>query len=248
VLFDFDHSGPHVGSMSAVIAALTKAFGQLTDGAVLKVLAKSVALTVLVFIALGIGLYFGLLWAFARAGLSDGGLASATAAVLLAGFAFWFLFRLVAVAALQFFADEIVAAVEAKHYAHRANQAKTLPFARDLANSVRGIGRTFGVNLLALPVAGLLLVTGIGPALVFLLANAWLLGRELTDMAWLRHCGEAPAQNPVARHERLLLGGVVAGIMLVPGVNLLGPIVGAAAGTHLTHRALDGGGRVAGGG
>jgi uncharacterized protein involved in cysteine biosynthesis len=76
---------------------------------------------------------------------------------------------------------------------------------------------------------------------VFLAVNAWLLGRELTDMAWLRHCGQEPRANPVPRYQRLVLGACVAAIMLVPFANFLAPILGAAAGTHLTHRALESG-------
>ena len=224
--------------MRAVISALAKAFGQLPDPAVLKVLLKSVLVTVLAFIGLGIILYFALVEAFAAYAGENSGLAGAAAAALIAGLAFWFLFRVVAVAVLQFFADEVVAAVEAKHYPALAAQARPLPFRRDLANSLRGMARAVGFNLLALPVAGVLLVTGIGAAAVFLAVNAWLLGRELTDMTWLRHCGDAPAQNPIARHERLLLGAVIAGIMVVPGLNLVAPVLGAAAGTHLAQRAI----------
>lgn len=232
--------------MGAVLKALGKAFGQLGDGAVLRVLLKTIGLTILVFLALGAALYFGLVRLFAwydLDGASGGGFAAATAAVLIAALAFWFLFRVVAVAVLQFFADEIVAAVEARHYPARAETARSLPFRRDLANSLRGIGRTLAVNALALPFALVLLVTGIGAALVFLIVNAWLLGRELTDMAWLRHCGDNPRDNPVPRSHRFLLGGVVAAIMLVPFAGLLAPILGAAAGTHLTHRALKEAGR-----
>lgn len=224
--------------MRAVIHALAQAFAQMTDRAVLMVLLKSVLATVLAFVALGIGLYFALVWALGSWAGENSGLAGAAAAVLIAGLAFWFLFRVVAVAVLQFFADEVVIAVEKQHYPARAAEARPLPFRRDLANSLRGIGRTLGFNLLALPVAGVLLVTGFGAALVFLAVNAWLLGRELTDMAWLRHCGARDAQNPVSRSERLLLGGAIAGIMLVPGLNLIAPVLGAAAGTHLTMRSL----------
>ena len=224
--------------MRAVLHALAQAFAQLTDRAVLMVLLKSVLATVLAFVALGIGLYFALVWAMSSWAGEGSGFAGAAAAVLIAGLAFWFLFRVVAVAVLQFFADEVVIAVERQHYPSRAVEARALPFRRDLANSIRGIGRTLGFNLLALPVAGVLLITGFGAALVFLAVNAWLLGRELTDMAWLRHCGDRAAQNPVSRSERLLLGGAIAGIMLIPGLNLIAPVLGAAAGTHLTMRSL----------
>ncbi|MFU7527041.1 EI24 domain-containing protein [Qipengyuania sp. ASV99] len=225
--------------MKAVLISLGRAIGQLADRAVLGVLAKTVLVTLLVFAAMGVGLWAALVAGFEAAGLSGGGFASATAAVLIAAVAAWLLFRVVALAVLQFFADEIVAAVEVKHYPARARQARSLPFRRDLANALRGIGRTVAVNALALPVALVLLVTGVGAALVFLSVNAWLLGRELTDMAWLRHCeGEAAAKSPVPRAERLMLGGVVTAIMLVPFVNLLAPILGAAAGTHLAHDAM----------
>jgi uncharacterized protein involved in cysteine biosynthesis len=224
--------------MSAVIAALAKAFGQLSDRAVLAVLAKSLGVTLLAFALFGVVLYAALIWAFAAAGLSEGGLASATAAALIAALAGWLLFRVVAIAVLQFFADEVVEAVEARHYPVAAASARKLPFSRELANSLRGIGRTLVANALALPVALALTVTGVGAPLVFLAVNAWLLGRELTDMAWLRHCGDAPGQNPVSRTERFLLGIAIAGIMLVPFASLIGPIMGAAAGTHLTMRAM----------
>lgn len=224
--------------MSTVLASLAKAFGQLADRAVLAVLVKSVLLTVLAFAGFGVLLYAGLVYGFAAWGLSDGGLASAAAAAVIAGIAAWFLFRIIALAVLQFFADEIVAAVEIAHYPDRAQTARSLPFRQDLANSLRGMGRALLVNAMALPVALVLTLTGIGPALVFLAVNAWLLGRELTDMAWLRHCGDAPDANPVPVSQRALLGGLVAGLMLVPGLNLLAPVIGAAAGTHLTQSTL----------
>lgn len=90
---------------------------------------------------------------------------------------------------------------------------------------------------MALPVALVLLVTGVGPPLVFLLVNAVLLGRELQDMVWLRHRHDPQAAAPLTGVNRALLGGAVAGLMTVPFVNLLAPLLGAAAATHLVHRA-----------
>ena len=88
-----------------------------------------------------------------------------------------------------------------------------------------------------LPVAVVLLVTGLGPALVFFLVNAVLLGRVLTDMVRLRHRDAAgtPAAAPPA-WQRLLLGGTVAGLLAVPFVNLVAPVIGAATATHLVLR------------
>ncbi|MBA4050650.1 MAG: hypothetical protein C0472_01960 [Erythrobacter sp.] len=107
-----------------------------------------------------------------------------------------------------------------------------------MAVATKGLMRALGYNLLALPVAAVLVFTAIGPALVFLAVNAVLLGRELTDMAWLRHCAGDTRGNPVPRAERLLLGAVVAAMMAVPLVNLVAPLLGAAAGTHLVLRRI----------
>ena len=231
--------------MSAVPAAIVKAIGQLGDRAVVRVAVKSIAITLLIFAGLGTTLYAGLAQLFRSEALAaflpEGyvGPAVALLALVMGGVAFWLLFRVVALAVLQFFADEIVAAVEARHYPALAPLARPLPFRRDLANSLRGLLRTIGYNLLALPVAGLLAFTAIGPALVLLGVNAMLLGRELTDMAWLRHCRDDAENSTVPRGERVLLGAVVAGLMLVPFVNLVAPIIGAAAGTHLVLRRLE---------
>ena len=222
--------------MSAVPAALVNAFRQLGDRPVVAVLVKSVGVTLALFTAGGAGLWFGLARVGAAYGLDAAWAGVATA--VLVPVAMWLLFRLVAVAVLQFFADEVVAAVEARHYPALAEQARALPLRREVAVAARGLGRTLGYNLLALPVAAVLVFTGIGPALVFLAVNAVLLGRELTDMAWLRHCGADERANPVGAGERALLGGAVAGLMLVPVAGLVAPLVGAAAGAHLVLRRI----------
>lgn len=227
--------------ITEVPAAFAKAFGQLADRRVIAVLAKSVGVTLVLFAAAGAGLYLALSRLIESYGYDDewAGLAAA----VLVPLAMWLLFRVVALAVLQFFADEIVAAVEARHYPALAAQAQALPFRRDLANSLRGLARALGYNLLALPLAAVLAFTAIGPALVFLAVNAVLLGRELTDMAWLRHQTDRvkgdDRANPVGAGERFVLGAGVAGLMLVPVAGLIGPVIGAAAGTHLVLRRLE---------
>lgn len=232
--------------MPAVLAALLKACRQLGDRAFVAVAVKSVAITLMIFALAGAGLYAGLARLFRSAWLAailPQGYAE-TAAVLVwlmtAIVAFWLLFRVVAVAVMQFFADAVVVAVEARHYPGAAANARPLPLRREIANAVRGLLRAIGYNLLALPVAAVLAFTAIGPALVLLAVNAVLLGRELTDMAWLRHCAGAEEANPVPRGERALLGAAIAGLMLVPLANLAAPLIGAAAGTHLVLRRLEG--------
>lgn len=231
-------------SVSAVPAALAKAFGQLGDRAVMAVLAKSIAVTLVAFAGLGAALYFALEAAGQRYGVAEGW--AGLAAVVLVPVAMWLGFRLVAVAVVQFFADDVVKAVEARHFPTLASRAKALPLRREIAVATRGLLRALGYNLLALPIAIALMFTAIGPALVFLAVNAVLLGRELTDMAWLRHqhwCGADIGDNPVSRPARIVLGAAVAGMMLVPFLNFVAPVIGAAAGTHLVLRRIAAGAR-----
>ena len=225
--------------MSAVPAAIMKAIGQLGDRPVVMVLIKSIALTLALFAGLGVGLYLALAAAGERVGVGQGW--AGLAAVVLVPLAMWLLFRVVAVAVLQFFADAVVQAVEARHYPMLAARARPQPLRRELAYAARGLGRALGYNLLALPLAAVLAFTAIGPALVFLAVNAVLLGREFTDMAWLRHCEGHTRDNPAGRAERAMLGAAMAGLMLVPVANLLAPVIGAAAGTHLVLRRLENG-------
>jgi uncharacterized protein involved in cysteine biosynthesis len=231
-----------------MLRAFTLALGQLTDPAVLRVLGKSLLITVAIVGLAGAGLWWLAERALSHAGLQEASFAGADAArvllslvgVVVAG---WLLWRIVALAVLQFFADEVVRAVETRHYPAQAARARQLSWREELRHGLRGAARALGWNLAALPVALVLLVTGLGPALVFLTVNAVLLGRELQDMVWLRHTpgsGANPALDPAVAPplsgvERLLLGGVVTALLTVPVVNLLAPLLGAAAATHLVH-------------
>lgn len=217
-----------------MLRAFVLALAQLADPRILRVLVKSLAVTVLVFAALGAVAWWGLQTALARhETAADYSEVLALGIALLGG---WLLWRIVALAVLQLFADEVVLAVEARHYPAAAATARQLGWHEELANGLRGAGRAVLFNLLALPVALVLLVTGVGAPLVFGLVNAVLLGRELQDMVWLRHRPSPAAPAPLGGLERILLGAGTTALLTIPFVNLLAPVLGAASATHLVHR------------
>lgn len=225
--------------MMSLPRALALSLRQLADPAVLRVLFKSMGLTLALFAAGGLALWRGLENLISSYLTSDyGAELGGMAALVLTLLGGWLLFRAVSLAALQFFADEIVLAVERAHYPQAAQNARILPFREDLSNSLRGLWRALLFNLLAAPVALVLIFTAIGPAVVFFIVNGVLLGRELTDMAWLRHKKSPDARCPVNAGERFILGGVVTALLIVPFANFLAPIIGAAAGTHLVQARL----------
>ncbi len=222
--------------MTSLARALALSVSQLGDPAVLRVLIKTALITLAIFVALGFGLRFGLGAAYARfIGGADPGFASLLATLLVV-IAAWLLFRILALFVLQFFAEDIVRAVEARHYPAAAECVRDLAFSDELRTALRALGRTLAYNALALPVAAALAATGVGPAVVFWAVNAHLLGRELQDMVWLRHRADAREIAPLNGPTRFLLGGITVALLAVPFLNLLAPVLGAASATHLVHR------------
>jgi len=227
--------------MPALTTSLLLALRQLADPRILRILGKSLAVTLLLFAGLAWGGWALLDWGLERAGLGDAVFTGAggvrqLAAFLLATLGLWLGWRIVAMGVIQFFADAVVLAVEARHYPHAASTARELGWGEQLASSLKAAGRALLVNLIALPIALALLVTGVGTALLFWLVNAVLVGRELQDMVWLRHRRDAEHRAPIGRAERFLLGGIIAGLLAVPLAGFLAPVLGAAAATHLIHR------------
>ena len=227
--------------MPSVASSLLLALGQLADSRVVGILAKSLAVTVVLVAGIAWGGWHLLDWGLDRAGLDEGLFAGAgwlrqAASLVLTVLGLWLVWRIVAMAVIGFFADEVVQAVEARHYPLAAARARDLPLKEQFSTSLKSAWRALWVNLVALPFALALLVTGVGTALLFFAVNTALVGRELEDMVWLRHRGQAGELAPVSRGERLVLGGAVTALLALPIVNLIAPILGAAAATHLIHR------------
>jgi uncharacterized protein involved in cysteine biosynthesis len=224
-----------------MIRALTLALGQLGDPRIRAVLLKSMLLTLAIFA--GAAALAG--WALSGANpCSWGPLDSecriesgmgAAIAVLLGLASLWFLFPAVAMAVLGLFADEVVEAVEARHYPAAAASARRPTRLEGLDIGLRSAGRLILWNVAAIPGYVLLLVTGIGPFLLFFAVNAVALGRDLGETVAIRHHRGPALERRLAatRGRRALLGLFVTFLFMIPFANLLAPVVGAAMATHL---------------
>jgi CysZ protein len=223
-----------------MIRAFLLSLGQLTDPAILRVFLKSIGLTLLIFVVLGAGLWFGTQWLFIdRLGWGE----DATGFAILGEFVVtilfgWVLFRAIAIAVIDLFGDQIVVAVERKHYPEVLATARDVPFHRSLRMGLRSAGRALAVNLVLAPTYILLLLTGIGTPLLFFAANGWLLGVDLGEMVAARHMPPADikAWRASTRWSRWEMGVIVSALLSVPIINLFAPILGAAMAAHLFHR------------
>jgi uncharacterized protein involved in cysteine biosynthesis len=222
-----------------MIRALLLSLAQLGDRRILAVLAKSLAATLLLFLLLAVALAFGA-HVLVRDGLhwgsGFGNLAAAAAVIATVGLG-WLLFRAVAVAVTGIFADEVIAAVEARHYPQALASARPVPFARGAAMGIGSAARVISVNVMLAPLYLVLLATGVGTAIAFFLVNGWLLGRDLGDMVAARHLPPEAMRGwrSTTGGGRFLLGLAGTGLLMVPLVNFIAPVLGAAMATHWFH-------------
>ena len=222
-------------------AALVLSFAQMGDRAFLAVLLRALVLTLLVFAAAGWGI-FALVariettgWPGWLQGLWTGGGGSA-AAIILTMLLMWLSFTAIATGVAALWLDEIIAAVEVKYYPDRLGTP--LGIGREIGLGFGAFLRVLLWNALFLPLYLLLLVTGIGPLLLFLAVNAWLLGREYLESVAARHLplAEATAWPKRWPRDRWGTGIVAAGLFAVPLLNLVAPIIAVAFATHMFHR------------
>jgi uncharacterized protein involved in cysteine biosynthesis len=232
----------------SLFAPAWRAVAQLDDPALLGVVARSVAWTVAVLVAVGAGLAWGATVAAGWWPVQDASLAGwiawvAGAAGLAGGVALaLFLFVPVATAVSVLFVDRVAEAVERRHYPGMApgQPASLAAQAWD--------GLALGLLVLAMQVVALLvtlMTAGLGFLLGWLVA-AWAIGRGLFMAVALRRCDRATALALYRQRRMAVLvqGGLVAAAGLVPGVNLVAPVVGLAAMVHVLGRSAPVGPRI----
>lgn len=149
-------------------------------------------------------------------------------------------FPAVATLVMGLFLEDIADAVEHRHYPHTA--ARTKPrLSQQLMLGLRFTLFSITINLLLLPLYLILLATGVGSlltGLIFVAINASLMGREYFEMVAIRHMPGTDVRvlRQHARGPIYQTGVMIALLFLVPVLNLLAPVLGAAMMTHSFHR------------
>jgi CysZ protein len=199
------------------------------------VLLKSLALTIGLLVALWLGLEWLIAeWVTIPWPWLDTAFSILTGIGLVIGLGF--LIAPVTALFAGLFLDDIAELVERTHYPADA-VGRPLPFGRAIATAIRFLGVVLLVNAVALP---LVLILGFG-FLIFLAANAYLLGREYFELAAMRHHDEAAVRRLRLRHSgRLFAAGlIIAAFVAVPVVNLLAPLFATAFMVHVYKRVAD---------
>jgi len=218
--------------MGTILSAYFRGFGQLSDPKTRAVVLKSIVGSIFVFIGLYIALYVILkITAFVTIGwleslfdvVAQFGVMALT----------WFLFPAVVTAVGSFMLEDVVEAVEHRHYPDK-QIAHGLTLVESLIPALKFLGVTVGYNLLILP---LFIVPPLWPIIpfIYLTLNGYLISREYFELVAFRRISTADAKAMHARWKTpLCFAGIGFAFMLtVPILNLIAPVVATAAMVHI---------------
>jgi uncharacterized protein involved in cysteine biosynthesis len=218
---------------------IARAVGQLHDPAFQGVVLRSLAWSLVCFLAL----YAGVIWAVHRLLAVHGWLAwtidilGSIGASLLA---FWLFLPVAAGIGILYF-DRIAEAVERRFYPWlpRPTSASILEQAQD--------GIAVALKVLALSIAALLvtfMVPGLGLLLAWVVA-AYAIGRGMFVSVAMRRMPRAMAESLYRGCRGIVLaqGAILALAAYIPILNLLIPILGTAAMVHILDIAISSGGK-----
>ena len=220
-----------------MISAFTKAIAQLPAREFRRALGISLGLSLVTLVALAVVAW----WLMGNADLLDwpwplNYVFEAVGWVVFATLT-WFLFPAIVSTFVAFFLEGVASAVERKHYPNDP-PGQDAPIGRSLLVTVN-----FTLALVLVNVVGLLLYVPLMffPILSFIMfyvLNGYLLGREYFELVALRHLDDEAARAMRRRYSRriVLAGVVIAFLFTIPVVNLLTPLIAAAAMVHVFKR------------
>jgi uncharacterized protein involved in cysteine biosynthesis len=212
-----------------LLRALIFSIRQLSDPAIRRVLVRCVLLAIATFVLLvaAVGLGLDALDPTSRPWLNEmiQWLGSLVAVVLA-----WLLFPLAIATSLGLFADEVIEAVERRHYPDLP-PAPGMRLASSIWGSVRFAAVALTLNLLVLP---LYLVPGAN-VILYLALNGYLLGREYFEQVAQRRLDwRSIALLRRSARTRLWWAGVwIAALLTVPVLNLIAPVIATCFMVHL---------------
>jgi CysZ protein len=230
-----------------MLDAALKALEQLLSPPFRAVLLKSIALALVLLLALGIGLHRAIAWLIGGGGgwlevalgpnahgplnALEWVLTVAAGFGLIAGAIF--LMPVVTSIVGGLYADEIADLVEREYYPADV-PGTAVPISRALIEGIKAALLALLVYVVALP---FLLIAGAG-AIIFFVATAFLLGRVYFELAAMRfHSVPEAKRLRRARQGTVFLAGLlIAAFVSIPIVNLATPLFGMALMVHLHKR------------
>ena len=217
-----------------MFSAIAKTLDQLNDPPIRRVIGKTLGLAIIGYILFVVLVYVLIGWLSGLTGWMEG--LAQFSGVFFAIVIAWFIFPSVAAGIAGIFADEVIDAVEAKHYPGLP-PARPVPVLEAVLDGLKLAAISLVVNIAALP---LLVIPPVYVVFTWVV-NGWLLGREYFEMVAFRRMDRASAHELHRRHNRTftIAGVMIAVCLTIPFVNLVAPVLGAAFMVHVAHNVLN---------
>lgn len=216
-----------------MFAAFAKAFAQLSDPKLMRVIVAGVIATIVIYAA-AIAL---LVWALSQAWVRDlpvYGMLTAWGAGFGAVILATLLFPGIVSAVMGLWLEQVADAVEARHYSYLA-PPRSVPIMESVRASLRLAGLAIGLNVVLLPLYIVLFFIPPLNIALYYAVNGRLLGREYFESVAARRLDQDGLMAFRQEHRRTLwiTGAVIAFMLTVPFLNMVAPVIGAAAMTHV---------------
>jgi CysZ protein len=227
-----------------IIDSFTKAVAQLPDPRLRRVLIIGILGSFAIFAVLWIALWWamsaiawtdmwGIGWLISWFGDFAAWVGSVVffSSILLATF---LLFPAIVTIIVGFFLEEVVDAVETRHYPNEATP-RPQPLSEVLAITIKSALIVAAMNLIFLPIYLLLFLLPPLNLVVYYLLNGYLVSREYYELVALRRFDPRTARQLRRAHRgRVLLAGVIlVFFMTIPIVNFVTPVLATAFMVHI---------------
>jgi uncharacterized protein involved in cysteine biosynthesis len=219
--------------ISPVLSAFSKAFSQLPDPRFRRIIMISVVMTITVYLVLCAVLAGVMFGTDLLQGLPFWETVIDWAAIIVVPIAALLFFPVVISSFIGMFLDEVVSAVEDKHY-----PGLLVPRPQGIGEVLFGTMRLLALalilNLVLFPFYLLFPLVG---QIGFFLVNGYLIGWEYFELVALRRLSSRDVKRLRGAYSgKLLFAGALTTLMLtIPFLNLIAPVIGAAAMVHLAH-------------
>ena len=216
-----------------MLLGLTRAFAQLSDPRLKRVMWRSLFWSILLFAflvaavwtALAQLTFFDTGWVDDMVHILSGAGSTVLAFILFPG---------IISAVIGMFMDEVAEAVDARHY-NDLPAARPSKVSEQVASGARVLGWTVVLNIAALPIY--LFAPGLN-LFVYYALNGYLLGREYFELAAFRRM-EPEAARQLRRRQAFsvwLAGAAIAAILSIPIVGWFMPVAATAFMVHVVER------------
>lgn len=215
-----------------ILICISKSLNNIKSASFIKIAILCIVTSLLIFVAGGFGIYFGLnkvihpifSWSDTLIGIFSG-----IGTIALA----WFLLPAVVPLIATLFQEYLALKIEKKEYPNNL-APNNFPILKELVHDLQFLVWMLFLNILCIPLYFIPIVN----IVIYYFLNSYLLGREFFEDIAAMHIGKKQAKKIRKQNRMIVLmaGSVILFIINLPVLNLVAPLVAVILMVHLFHK------------